>query len=413
MLLQSLKLWVGDPDEEGYEGRLWELSLGGANIIYLSLKLLEFEKVKKQNKIANFILIEEPEAHIHTHIQKSLFQRLNADNTQVFISTHSTHISSVSQISCMNILGRGKQLAEVYNPSRDLGELEIGKIERYLDASRTNLLFAKGVMLVEGDAELILIPELIKSVLGVSLDEIGVSLINIGSTGFTNIAWLFHDARIRRKCSIITDNDIAIVKIPEDHTKDTDYEKSCRNSELAGKKRKEKLDEFCLKNEWLEPFYAKHTFEVDFITSNNSYEIIETIKPEYAREADRERIKQLLENDDVAICGKEVLRLAEKFGKGWFAIMVSENIDNLTVIPDYILDSLAFAAPKFSVSLLASIVEYRLSSFINRQFEKDELDYTQLLEEFKSKETEEEGIEFFKEKLPEDVLTNLIGLLNA
>jgi predicted ATP-dependent endonuclease of OLD family len=37
-LLQSLKLWVGDPDEEGHEGRLWELSLGGANLIYLSLK---------------------------------------------------------------------------------------------------------------------------------------------------------------------------------------------------------------------------------------------------------------------------------------------------------------------------------------------------------------------------------------
>ena len=67
-ILQSLKLWVGDPDEEGHEGRLWELSLGGANLIYLSLKLLEFEKVKKENKIANFILIEEPEAHIHTHI---------------------------------------------------------------------------------------------------------------------------------------------------------------------------------------------------------------------------------------------------------------------------------------------------------------------------------------------------------
>ena len=71
-LLQSLKLWVGDPDEIGYEGRIGELSLGGANLIYLSLKLLEYEKVRSIDKIANFLLIEEPEAHVHTHIQKTL-----------------------------------------------------------------------------------------------------------------------------------------------------------------------------------------------------------------------------------------------------------------------------------------------------------------------------------------------------
>jgi putative ATP-dependent endonuclease of OLD family len=152
-LLQSLKLWVGDPDEEGHEGRLWELSLGGANLIYLSLKLLEFEKVKRENKIANFILIEEPEAHIHTHIQKTLFQKLDKQKTQVFISTHSTHISSVSAISSMNILGREKQKAEVYNPAKNLDKGDIVKLERYLDANRTNLLFAKGIILVEGDAE--------------------------------------------------------------------------------------------------------------------------------------------------------------------------------------------------------------------------------------------------------------------
>ena len=45
-LFQSLKLWVGDPDDLGYKGKIWELSLGGTNLIYLSLKLLEYEKVK-------------------------------------------------------------------------------------------------------------------------------------------------------------------------------------------------------------------------------------------------------------------------------------------------------------------------------------------------------------------------------
>ena len=70
---------------------------------------------------------------------------------------------------------------------------QVGNIQRYLDAVRSNLLFAKSVVLVEGDAEEILIPILVKKVLGVSLDELGISLINIRSTGFKNVAVLFHE----------------------------------------------------------------------------------------------------------------------------------------------------------------------------------------------------------------------------
>ena len=412
-LLQSLKLWVGDPDEEGHEGRLWELSLGGANLIYLSLKLLEFEKVKKESKIANFILIEEPEAHIHTHIQKTLFQKLDKQKTQVFISTHSTHISSVCAISSMNILGRGKQKAEIYNPSRNLDGGDIVKLERYLDANRTNLLFAKGVILVEGDAEHILIPELVKKVLGVSLDELGISIINIGSTGFENIAQLFHEERVQRNCSILTDNDLSIVELPDLLIGDSDYEKSCRQSEISGKARKEKLDAYCRGNKYLRPFYAKHTFEVDFLLANNSFEIIATVDKAYKQDTDKKRIKKLIENKDVAISGKEVLRLAEKFGKGWFAIMVSENIDNITIIPKYILKAISFACPSFNTNTLFSIAKYRLKKLVTRHFDGDDTDYKKLLSELISFENQIEAIEFYKIQLPEDVLTKLINLANA
>lgn len=412
-LLQSLKLWVGDPDEEGHEGRLWELSLGGANLIYLSLKLLEFEKVKRENKIANFILIEEPEAHIHTHIQKTLFQKLDKQKTQVFISTHSTHISSVSTISSMNILGRDKQKAEVFNPAKNLDEGDIIKLERYLDANRTNLLFAKGVILVEGDAEHILIPELVKMVLGVSLDELGVSIINIGSTGFDNVAQLFHQDRVKRNCAIITDNDISIVKLPDDEETDSDYEKSCRQSEVSGKARKSKLDAYCNDNDYIQPFYAKHTFEVDFLKSNNSHEIIKTINKEYTRKADKDRIAKLLKDDDVAISGKEVLRLAEKFGKGWFAIMISGNIDNITVIPNYILKAISFACPNINNNSLVSIANYRLNKLDKRHFEGDKTNYKQLLKDFNAIDDDAKALQFYKDQMKKDVLTKFMDLLNA
>ena len=114
-LLQSLKLFIGEPGED-YEGGIHELSLGGANLIFLTLKLLEYKYRKEKDKIANFLLIEEPEAHIHTHIQKALFDKLNYTDTQIIYSTHSTHISEVSNISNMNILGKFRNYSEVYQP---------------------------------------------------------------------------------------------------------------------------------------------------------------------------------------------------------------------------------------------------------------------------------------------------------
>ena len=97
-LFHALKLFIGEPEED-YEGSIHELSLGGANLIYLTLKLLEYKYRKEKDRIGNFLLIEEPEAHIHTHIQKALFDKIEYEDTQIIYSTHSTHISEVSNIS--------------------------------------------------------------------------------------------------------------------------------------------------------------------------------------------------------------------------------------------------------------------------------------------------------------------------
>lgn len=414
-LLQSLKLWVGDPDEEGHEGRLWELSLGGANLIYLLLKLLEFEKVKKPNKIANFILIEEPEAHIHTHIQKTLFERIEKENTQIFISTHSTHISSVSNIDSMNILARATQRVDVYSPSNKLSPNEITRLERYLDANRTNLLFAKGVILVEGDAEQILIPVLIKNVLGISLDELGISLINIGSTGFQNIATLFSEDRVRRKCAIITDLDTSIVQLPKQIKTDSIFQRKCRNSQISGTSRKISLDDLSATNSFVSPFYADYTFEVDFVKANNSHEVVNLVEQYYSQKKRIAEISELIKSEDVSKYGREVLRLADKFGKGWFAIMLSEHITHLTEIPNYIVKAVAFSLPKLKDGVLISVMNYRLNSLSENAFHGDETDYKKITKQFDSyKKTDTtEAVSYYQKELPKDIITKLIKYHNA
>lgn len=361
-LFQSLKLFVGE-SEKGHEGPIHDLSLGGANLIYLTLKLLEFKYQKAKQSFANFLLIEEPEAHIHTHIQKTLFDRLNFADTQIIYSTHSTHISEVSNVENINILGKHQGKCEAYQPSVGMSPTDIRNVQRYLDAVRSNLLFAKSVVLIEGDAEEILIPVMVKKVLGVSLDELGISLINIRSTGFKNVAVLFHDSRIRKKCGIITDLDASIVDTTPDPTDSEALETfraKCLASQNSGIARKGILEAFEHGNPWVKTFFADHTFEVDFIKCGNAAQVVATIPDVYTAPGTITRAKNDIESGDVTRYGKRVLRMAAQEGKGWFAILLSKQIHYQTVIPDYILDAIFFSYPSVSNEVWVNILNYRL-----------------------------------------------------
>jgi len=342
-LLQRLCLVVSDPGDDGYKGELEELSLGGANLIYLSLKLLEYEMKTATSRVSHFLLIEEPESHIHTHIQKTLFDKYNYENTQVVVSTHSTHISASSKVRSVNILAKSQREAIVFHPANGLDGIQCQRIERYLDAVRSTLLFAKGVILVEGDAELILIPTLVKAIFGIGLDEFGVSLISMSAAVFSNISNLFHDDRIRRNCAIITDRDKSILEPLADHTTNT-VQAQCRASEVSGEQRKIALEAATAGNSWVRLFFATHTFEVDLLMAGNSDLVISALLNIYVQPGSIEESKKKLVSAKVAIAGLEMLRLAEKEGKGWFAVLLSEKVTATATIPSYILSAIAFAA---------------------------------------------------------------------
>lgn len=359
-LLQSLTLWVGD-DSNSNQGKLEDLSLGGANLIYITLKLLEYEFYQKQEeKAAHFLLIEEPEAHIHTHVQKTLFEKYHFENTQVIITTHSTHISSASKIDSMNILIKERGSTRVCQPSNGLDTATCNKIERYLDATRSTLLFAKGVILVEGDAELILIPSMFKSVFGINLDEIGISIINMSSTVFEHIANLFNDLRIHRKCAIVTDLDEAIETLPQDSNDDTPEQKTMRNSQEAGEKRKKLLDEKYDSNPWVQIFYTQHTFEVDFAINMNTLAIKNVLPIIYKEQRCIDKSMDELNSDDERFVDKEALRLAKKEGKGWFALLISDELTYETNIPEYILKAIAYTSGHITEEHLKAMALYRI-----------------------------------------------------
>jgi putative ATP-dependent endonuclease of OLD family len=360
-LLQRLSVLVGDSATSDYRGELQEQSLGGANLIYLALKLLEYEFKLSSDRVAHFFLIEEPEAHIHTHIQKTLFSNLPSERTQVIVSTHSTHVSSASKIASVNVLAKKDDHAEVYQPAHGLSPKAVRRLERYLDAVRSTLLFAKGVLLVEGDAEQIMIPAMLRAVFGLSPDEMGFSVISMSSAYFEHVAIIFADDRIQRPCAIVTDLDKALIDLPESPDDDNKDQARARAAQESGKSRYQNLRNLANGNQWIRSLFADHTFEVDFIGANNALEVVQTLDDIYENTAQIKRSKERLESDDLQVAGKEVVRLANKLGKGWFALMLSEKLGSRTYIPDYILRAVAFAChPSVSESALKRIGEFRV-----------------------------------------------------
>ncbi len=360
-LVQSLSLIV--EDSTGYKGtgNIEDLSLGGANLIYLALKLYEYEMAQeKDDRIAHFLIIEEPEAHIHNHIQKTLFANFQSQNTQVFISTHSTQISSVSKISSMNMISRKDSCSEVYWPSNNLPPSDVTGIERYLDSMRSTLLFAKSVVLVEGDAEQILIPALIKKVFGVSLDEMGVSLVNMDGTVFVHISSLFHKQRIRNYCSILTDRDAPFMTLPTCYANEG-YIKKLQDADANGSLRHGSLMEHCENNDYLSAFFAENTFETELILANNTNLFIKVLPDIYKQTATIDKWIIDLNNAELPKLCHSALFMANKVGKGWFAIKLSEHVDRTTNIPEYILRAISHALKGHDTkAIYKKILDYRL-----------------------------------------------------
>ena len=192
-LLRGLRILI----DEGARG-IGEASLGTANLIFLALKCLELDRlVAAGERDHTFFAVEEPEAHLHPHVQRLVYRYFlesvaaagdgdAAANRTTILTTHSPHVASVSPIRSIVLLRhdsdagatRGVAGARVPLEDRDMADLQ-----RYIDVNRGELFFARGVILVEGEAERFLLPAF-ASALGMPLDILGISVCSVGGTNF-------------------------------------------------------------------------------------------------------------------------------------------------------------------------------------------------------------------------------------
>jgi putative ATP-dependent endonuclease of the OLD family len=162
LLLEKLDLELRDgagPETPSNRG------LGSNNVLFMACELL---LLGSEADGFPLLLIEEPEAHLHPQRQLRLMQflqekakdqRVDAQKIQIIITTHSPNLASAIELDNLVLL-QGRKAFPLAFGHTGLEKSDYGFLSRFLDVTKANLFFARGQLIVEGDAENILIPTL-------------------------------------------------------------------------------------------------------------------------------------------------------------------------------------------------------------------------------------------------------------
>lgn len=180
--------------------------LGYNNLIFMSLLLAKMQVnadgsyLGSNAKVFPVLAIEEPEAHLHPAMQYKFLKFLKENKNkrkvrQIFVTTHSTQITSAVSLDEIICLHNEKGVISAGYPGKVFPDTPNGQdskayVQRFLDATRSDMLFAQKIIFVEGLAEEILIPTLAKYC-GKNLEDHHVAVVPVGGRFFDNFLALF------------------------------------------------------------------------------------------------------------------------------------------------------------------------------------------------------------------------------
>ncbi len=348
-------------------------SLGYNNLLYIATVLAELELIKE---ITNFtlLLIEEPEAHLHPQLQVKFIKYLESlastlPNAQIIVSTHSPVLASSVEINkLIHLSGTADSIAtttiSLKNFEDPASEMYIN---RWMGITKSTMLFSRGIILVEGIAEALIIPKIAEVVLkkynqamqdaihlASTLDEMGVSVININGINFKYFMKLFGNfdksegPNIPIFCAGVTDNDPGAEIYP------------LKDERTASKNPIVALKEAIDANERTRLFVSPlKTFEYDLATYNPALlaSVLKSLWPTQdgtvssALQAIADRNNEYANNSQLRDDAKYIYMHIDSnsVGKGIFAHILTNNIDEDFIVPDYISNAILWACGGLSL----------------------------------------------------------------
>ncbi len=204
--------------------------LGYNNLIYIRNLIRNEVDENREKSEYNMLLLEEPEAHLHPNMQYKLISYIRAlvddndEKQQIIITTHSPNISASAKLDELILLFAGNteilninsiKMRELFNIEQyekfqlqndDKKEMKtlLGRscshLFKFLDVTRSDILFSTKIILVEGVAEKLLIPKFFPK-----LENYHVVIVELGGINFNHFLPLA--VNTNKKVLCITDLD--------------------------------------------------------------------------------------------------------------------------------------------------------------------------------------------------------------
>lgn len=213
-------------------------------------------------------------------------------------------------------------------------------LERYLDVTRGEILFAKGILLVEGDSEIFLLPVLAR-LNGIDFDELGITVCSVSGTNFLPYVKLLGPRGLRLPFAVVTDGDPgAKEKAGEKRILELLPHAIEESSKLEGKGKRDRLA--LAGKHGL--FLGDHTFEVDLFRAGRHKSMCKTLvelSDNSAARARAERWRDVPHELDA----EQLLKDIGEIGKGRYAQRLATRIKK-TIWPPYVRDAVNHVAKR-------------------------------------------------------------------